>query len=69
MARESGRCCVIDPYNLQLNGFPPSLHVEHMVVDCKTYDIAAHVSEQLRLAPHMRGVDVDYTALIGSNGS
>ena len=50
---------VLDPRHLSINTLPPSVHIEHVTADRKTYDAASG----LRLPPLARDLEIDYTAL------
>jgi len=50
---------VIDPHHLPSNNLPPPVHIEQVTADRKAYD----ASKGLRLPPHVRDLEIDYTAL------
>jgi signal transduction histidine kinase/ligand-binding sensor domain-containing protein len=50
---------VIDPDHLSGNALPPPVHIEGLVADRKTLP----PQPGLRLAPHTRDLEIDYTAL------
>jgi PAS domain S-box-containing protein len=50
---------VVDPHHLPTNKLPPPVHIEQIVVDGKAYAAAPG----LRLPPHVRNLQIDYTAL------
>jgi signal transduction histidine kinase/ligand-binding sensor domain-containing protein len=50
---------VIDPRHFPFNNLPPPVHIEQITADDKTYD----ATSGLRLPPHVRNLDIDYTAL------
>ena len=50
---------VLDPRHLSINTLPPSVHIEQVTADRKTYDAAS----DLRLPPLVRDLEIDYTAL------
>jgi len=50
---------VLDPRHLSINTLPPSVHIEHVTADRKTYDALTG----LRLPPLVRDLEIDYTAL------
>jgi signal transduction histidine kinase len=50
---------VIDPRHFPFNKLPPPVHIEQVMADDKTYD----ATSDLRLPPHVRNLDIDYTAL------
>jgi len=50
---------VIDPRHLAFNKLPPPVHIERIIADGKNYDALPG----LRLPPHVRNFEVDYTAL------
>ena len=54
---------VIDPRHIPFNGLPPPVHIEQIVADSKTYDLASGGNEKVRLPPLIRDVQIDYTAL------
>jgi ligand-binding sensor domain-containing protein len=50
---------MIDPDHLDLNPLPPPIHIEQVVGQNTTYP----ARNQLRLPPHTRDIQIDYTAL------
>jgi signal transduction histidine kinase len=50
---------VVDPHHLAFNKHPPPVHIEQITADDKIYD----ATNGLRLTPHVRNLDIDYTAL------
>jgi len=50
---------MIDPGHLTGNALPPPVHVEEVIADRKNYS----PSEDLRLPPRTRDLEIDYTAL------
>jgi len=54
---------VIDPHHLPFNKLPPPVHVERVIADRKNYDASSQGSGGLRLPPHVRDLEIDYTAL------
>ena len=50
---------IIDPLHLAFNKLPPPIHIEQLTADGKAYD----ASNNLRLRPHVRDLEIDYTAL------
>jgi signal transduction histidine kinase/ligand-binding sensor domain-containing protein len=50
---------VLDPRRLSINTLPPSVHIEQVTADRKSYDAAS----DLRLPPLVRDLEIDYTAL------
>jgi len=50
---------VVDPHRLPFNHLPPPVHVEQVIADGKTYDVA----NGLRLPPNVRDLEIYYTAL------
>ena len=50
---------VLDPRHLSTNTLPPSVHIEQVTADRKTY----HAASGLRLPPRVRDLEIDYTAL------
>ena len=52
----------IDPHRL-FNGLPPPVNIEEMTADGKTYDVSSGISRPTRLAPLIRDLEIDYTAL------
>jgi ligand-binding sensor domain-containing protein len=50
---------MVDPDHLDLNPFPPPVHVEQVVAQDTVYP----GRNQLRLPPHTRDIQIDYTAL------
>jgi ligand-binding sensor domain-containing protein/signal transduction histidine kinase len=49
----------IDPSRIAINTLPPPVHIEQITVDGKAHD----ARRGLRLPPHVRNLDIDYTAL------
>ncbi|MFL5403418.1 MAG: two-component regulator propeller domain-containing protein [Gemmatimonadales bacterium] len=54
---------LIDPRHLPFNKVPPPVHVEQIMADGKAYAASSARSERIRLAPHVRNLTIDYTAL------
>jgi signal transduction histidine kinase/ligand-binding sensor domain-containing protein len=54
---------VIDPHHIPFNNLPPTVHIEKIVVDRRTYDMLADASGNLRLPPLNHDLEIDYTAL------
>jgi signal transduction histidine kinase len=54
---------VIDPRALPFNTVPPPVHVERITADQHNYDTPSHGSQDIRLPPSVRDVQIDYTAL------
>jgi signal transduction histidine kinase/ligand-binding sensor domain-containing protein len=54
---------VIDPGHTTFNTLPPPVYVEQVTADRKIYDATSDSSEQLRLPPLVRDLQIDYTAL------
>ena len=52
---------VVDPNHLPFNHLPPSVHVEQLIADRRTYDRTANGN--FRLPPLVRDLQIDYTAL------
>ena len=50
---------VIDPSHIPFNKLPPPVHVEQITADRKSFD----ATENLRLPPLVRNLEIDYTAL------
>ncbi len=50
---------VIDPRHIPFNKIPPPVHVGQVIADRKSFD----ASEDLRLPPLVRDLEIDYTAL------
>ena len=50
---------VIDPRHLPFNKLPPPVHIEKIVADDKTYEVA----NGMRLPAQVRNLTIDYTAL------
>ena len=50
---------MVDPRHLPFNNLPPPVHIEQVTADGKTYD----EERGLRLPPHVRDLEIDYTAL------
>ncbi len=49
----------LDPQHISFNKLPPPVHIEQITAGRKTYD----ASNGLRLPPHIRDLEIDYTAL------
>ena len=54
---------VIDPRHLAFNSIPPPVHVEKSIADRKAYDVASDANGKAQLAPHVRDLEIDYSAL------
>jgi ligand-binding sensor domain-containing protein len=54
---------VIDPRHIPFNKLPPHVHIEQIVADSKTYNLASGENEKVRLPKLIRDVEIDYTAL------
>ncbi len=56
---------VVDPRHLAVNKLPPPVHVEQVTADRKIYwqNLAGAAVSNLRLAPRIRDLQIDYTAL------
>ena len=56
---------VVDPRHLAVNKLPPPVHVEQVTADHKIYwqNLAGAAVSNLRLAPRIRDLQIDYTAL------
>jgi signal transduction histidine kinase/ligand-binding sensor domain-containing protein len=56
---------VIDPHNLEFNHLPPSVHIEQIVADGKTYwqNLWDEATSRLPLPALSRNLEIDYTAL------
>ena len=56
---------VVDPHHLAVNQLPPSVHIEQVVADQKTYwqNSTAAAAPNLRLPSLTRDLQIDYTAL------
>src|SRR5208283_4104297 len=56
---------VIDPHHLVPNKLPPPVRIEQIVADHKLYwqNLAGAAVSNLRLAPRIRDLQIDYTAL------
>ena len=50
---------MIDPNHLDLNPLPPPIHIEQVIAK----DTAYPAQSELRLPPHTRDIQIDYTAL------
>jgi signal transduction histidine kinase len=50
---------MVDPDHLDLNPVPPPVHVEQVIAQGRSYT----TSDQQRLPPHTRDIEIDYTAL------
>jgi signal transduction histidine kinase len=54
---------VIDPRHLPFNKMAPSIHIEQITADRKTYDPAAYGNGRMQLPARVRDLTIDYTAL------
>jgi signal transduction histidine kinase len=54
---------VVDPRHLPFNSLPPPVHIEQVLADRKTYDLASAGKGGLRLPALIRDVEIDYAAL------
>ena len=54
---------VVDPRHLPLNKLPPTVHVEQIIADRKTYDVTSESNHGPNLPPLIRDLQIDYTAL------
>src|SRR6266699_793115 len=54
---------VVDPRHLPFNPLPPPVHIEQVIADRKTYDVATATDKHMRLPPLIRDLEIDYTAL------
>jgi signal transduction histidine kinase/ligand-binding sensor domain-containing protein len=56
---------VVDPHHLAINKLVPPVHVEQVTADRKIYwqNLAGAAVSNLRLAPRIRDLQIDYTAL------
>ena len=54
---------VVDPRHLPFNDVPPSVHVERIVADRRSYDADGGATGQIRLPALTRDLQVDYTSL------
>ena len=54
---------MIDPRHIPFNRIPPPVHVEQMIADRTNYEVASDANGRTRLAPHVRDLEIDYTAL------
>ena len=54
---------IFDPRNLHINQVPPPVHIEQITADHKTYDLISNANGDVRLPPHVRDLQIDYTAL------
>jgi len=50
---------IIDPRHLPFNKIPPPVHIEQIIADGSTYNVA----QRLRLPPSVRNLEIHYTAL------
>jgi signal transduction histidine kinase/ligand-binding sensor domain-containing protein len=58
-----GGLSVVDPRNLPSNSLRPPVHIEQIIADRKTFDVAARRQERLELPARIRDLQIDYTAL------
>jgi PAS domain S-box-containing protein len=54
---------VVDPRHIPFNKVPPPVHIEQVVADRKSYDVASDANGNLHLPPNVRDLQIDYTAL------
>jgi len=54
---------IFDPRNLHVNNVSPPVHIEQITADRKTYDFTSNANGHVRLPPHVRDLQIDYTAL------
>src|SRR5262249_53689050 len=54
---------VVDPRHIPFNKVPPPVHIEQVVADRKSYDVASDANGNLHLPPNVRDLRIDYTAL------
>jgi len=54
---------MVDPHQLPFNTSVPPVHIEQVTADRKSYDAATSGIDGLRLPPHTRDLQIDYTAL------
>ena len=54
---------IIDPKHLAFNNLQPTVQIEQIIADRKTYDATVDGSGRLRLPPLIRDLQIDYTAL------
>ena len=56
---------IVDPHHLPMNKVPPPVRIERIVGDQKTYwqNLPETAVANLRLAPRIRDLEIDYTAL------
>ena len=56
---------VIDPCHVVVNKLPPTVHIEQVLADHKTYweNLPGAVASTLRFPPRIRDLQIDYTAL------
>src|SRR5262249_43431540 len=57
-----GGVSVVDPSHLPFNKLPPSVHIEQITADNKTYDPTSR-NGNIRLPPRIRDLQIDYTSL------
>jgi signal transduction histidine kinase len=54
---------ILDPLHLPFNKLPPPVHIEQITVNRKSREVDSDSSERVRLAPLVRELQFDYTAL------
>jgi PAS domain S-box-containing protein len=54
---------VINPNSIPFNRIPPPVYIEQLIADDKTYNLADGANVKLQVAPHVRDLEIDYTAL------
>jgi ligand-binding sensor domain-containing protein/signal transduction histidine kinase len=58
-----GGVSIIDPQHLPFNSLPPPVHIEQVVADRTTYDVASDSGDGVPLPALTRDLQIDYTAL------
>src|SRR5260370_15706282 len=54
---------VIDPHHIPFNKLPPSVHIEQIAANHKSYPVTSDANGNVRLPPLIRDLQIDYTAL------
>src|SRR5262249_50099501 len=59
-----GGVSIVDPSHLPFNNLPPPVYIEQITADHKTYGLTSNSENgQMPLPPHVRDLQIDYTAL------
>ena len=53
----------INPRHLLFNKLPPPVHIEQIIADHKAHEVDSDTDSNVTLPPHVRDLQIDYTAL------